>query len=106
MPRRLRDALRRSEVDLIFGDGIALAFWLNGTDSAGCCAFAGGPFIDSRYFGEGVGIAVKRGNDTLRHALQLGAVPALGKRPLHRSVAALFSRSARFDALAPCNDRG
>ena len=64
-----RDALRRGDVDLMFGDGISLAFWLNGTDSANCCAFRGGPFIESRYFGEGVGIAVKRGNDTLRQAL-------------------------------------
>ena len=64
-----RDALRRGETDLLFGDGIALAFWLNGTESGGCCAFKGGAFIDSRYFGEGVGIAVRRGNDTLRLAL-------------------------------------
>ena len=64
-----RDALRRKEVDLLFGDGIALAFWLNGADSGGCCAFRGGPFLESRYFGEGVGIAVKRGNDLLRQAL-------------------------------------
>ena len=54
------------EVDLLFGDGISLAFWLNGTESNNCCAFRGGPFIDSRYFGEGVGIAVRRGNDPLR----------------------------------------
>jgi len=64
-----REALRRKDVDLLFGDGIALAFWLNGTDSAGCCAFRGGPFLESRFFGEGVGIAVKRGNDLLRQAL-------------------------------------
>ena len=64
-----RDALRRKEVDLLFGDGIALAFWLNGTDSGGCCAFRGGPFLESRYFGEGIGIAVKRGNDLLRQSL-------------------------------------
>ncbi len=63
-----REALRRGDVDLLFGDGISLAFWINGTDSAGCCAFRGGPFVESRYFGEGVGIAVKRGNDTLRQA--------------------------------------
>jgi polar amino acid transport system substrate-binding protein len=62
-------ALRKGEVDLLFGDGIALAFWLNGTDSAGCCVFRGGPFIESRFFGEGVGIAVKRGNDVLRQAI-------------------------------------
>jgi polar amino acid transport system substrate-binding protein len=64
-----RDALRNKEVDLLFGDGIALAFWLNGTDSAGCCAFRGGPYLESRFFGEGVGIAVKRDNDLLRQAL-------------------------------------
>ena len=64
-----REALRRGDVDLMFGDGISLAFWLNGTDSQNCCAFRGGPFVESRYFGEGIGIAVKRGNDTLRLAL-------------------------------------
>jgi polar amino acid transport system substrate-binding protein len=61
-----RAALQHGEADLLFGDGVTLAFWLNGTDSANCCAFAGGPFEESRYFGEGVGIAVKRGNDALR----------------------------------------
>ncbi|MEA2992010.1 MAG: polar amino acid transport system substrate-binding protein [Alphaproteobacteria bacterium] len=63
-----REALRRREVDLLFGDGISLAFWLNGTDSGGCCVFRGGPYLESRYFGEGIGIAVKRGNDLLRQA--------------------------------------
>jgi polar amino acid transport system substrate-binding protein len=67
-----REALRRGEVDLLFGDGIALAFWLNGSDSANCCVFKGGPFTESRYFGEGVGIAVRRGNETLRLALNWG----------------------------------
>lgn len=65
-PEAAREALRKGEVDLLFGDGISLAFWLNGTDSQNCCSFRGGPFMESRYFGEGVGIAVKRGNDTLR----------------------------------------
>lgn len=65
----VRAALKRGEVDLAFGDGVALAFWLNGTDSAGCCVFRGGPFVESRFFGEGVGIAVRRGNDVLRQAI-------------------------------------
>ena len=64
-----REALRRGEVDLLFSDAFNLAFWLNGTDSGGCCTFVGGPFVESRYFGEGVGVAVKRGNDTLRLAI-------------------------------------
>ncbi|MGB3864430.1 MAG: transporter substrate-binding domain-containing protein [Xanthobacteraceae bacterium] len=65
----LRQALRQNEVELIFGDAITLAFWINGADSENCCAFSGGPFIESRYFGEGVGIAVRKGNDVLRQAL-------------------------------------
>jgi polar amino acid transport system substrate-binding protein len=65
----LRAALRRGEVDFIFGDAISLAFWINGTDSGDCCAFSGGPFVESRYFGEGVGIGVRKGNDLLRQAL-------------------------------------
>ena len=64
-----RAALRKGEIELLFGDGVSLAFWLNGTDSAGCCEFRGGPYIESRFFGEGVGIAVRRGNDLMRQAL-------------------------------------
>jgi polar amino acid transport system substrate-binding protein len=63
-----RFALKRGEVDLLFGDGVSLAFWLNGTDSGNCCVFRGGPYLESRFFGEGVGIVVRRGNDLLRQA--------------------------------------
>jgi polar amino acid transport system substrate-binding protein len=63
-----RAALIKGEVELLFGDGISLAFWLNGTDSANCCEFRGGPYMEGRFFGEGVGIAVKRGNELLRQA--------------------------------------
>jgi polar amino acid transport system substrate-binding protein len=65
-PKAAREALQHGEVDLLFGDGISLAFWLNGTESENCCEFRGGSFTESRFFGEGVGIAVKKGNDTLR----------------------------------------
>ncbi|WP_370878170.1 MULTISPECIES: transporter substrate-binding domain-containing protein [Rhodoplanes] len=68
-PEEARAALQKGEVDLLFGDGYALAFWLNGSEAAGCCSFVGGPFVESRYFGEGVGIAVKKGNDQLRLAM-------------------------------------
>ncbi len=64
-----RAALQKGDIDLLFGDGVQLALWLNGTASAGCCVFVGGPFTESLYFGEGMGIAVKRGNDPLRQSL-------------------------------------
>ena len=95
-----REALRSKEVDLLFGDGIALAFWLNGTDSGGCCAFRGGPFLESRYFGEGVGIAVKRGNDLLRQAFNWALFRQWEKGTLHRSVAALFSDQSVLKCLS------
>ncbi len=65
----LRDAVAGGVVDLGFGDGIALAGWLNGPVGGACCAFAGGPYTETHFFGEGAGIAVRRGRDGLRVAL-------------------------------------
>lgn len=64
-----RAALTAGEVDLVFGDGIGLSLWLNGTQANGCCRFVGGPFTESRYFGDGLAVAVKAGNDPLRRAI-------------------------------------
>jgi polar amino acid transport system substrate-binding protein len=64
-----REALRSGQADLLFGDGISLAFWLNGSSSADCCRFLGGPYLESRYFGEGVGMALRPTDDTLRRAI-------------------------------------
>jgi polar amino acid transport system substrate-binding protein len=64
-----RNALRTGKVAAYFGDAISTSFWLNGAEAGGCCAFKDGPFTDPRYFGEGVGIAVKKGNTPLRRAL-------------------------------------
>lgn len=65
----LRAALTAGVVDLAFGDGIGFAGWLNGPAGSACCAFAGGPFTEAHFFGEGAGIAVKRGRFELRAAL-------------------------------------
>jgi polar amino acid transport system substrate-binding protein len=69
-----RKALTGRDVDVLFADGVAQAFWLNGSASAGCCRFLGGAFTESRYFGEGLAIVMRRGNEPLRiainHALQ------------------------------------
>jgi polar amino acid transport system substrate-binding protein len=68
-PGAVRAALRAGEVDAAFGDGVSLALWLNGTDSAGCCRFLGGPFTESRWFGEGVAIALRKGDPALKRGL-------------------------------------
>lgn len=81
----LRSALKRNEVKVIFGDGISLALWLNGADSENCCAFKGGPFTESRYFGDGVGIAVRKGDDALRVALNY-ALKRLSERGVYTDL--------------------
>jgi polar amino acid transport system substrate-binding protein len=65
-PELTRDALITGAVDLIFDDGISLTFWLNGTASKACCELRGGPFAEPKFFGDGVGIAVKREDPQLK----------------------------------------
>ena len=65
-----RQALRDSEVDAHFGDGMQLSFWLQSELAAGCCAFAGGPYLEARFFGQGYAIAIaKAPNTDLRRAI-------------------------------------
>ncbi len=61
-----RDALITGAVDVLFDDGISLAFWLNGTASKACCEFKGGPFAEPKFFGDGVGIAISRSDVELK----------------------------------------
>jgi polar amino acid transport system substrate-binding protein len=68
-PEDAQKALKEGAIDLIFGDGIGLTFWINGVSSEGCCEFRGGPYLDAKFFGEGVGIAVKKGNRQLAEIL-------------------------------------
>jgi polar amino acid transport system substrate-binding protein len=63
---RAREALAQGKVDLIFDDGIGLVLWINGTSSKDCCELRGGPFLESRYFGEGIGIAVPKSDTKLK----------------------------------------
>ena len=76
-----RAALKDGKAELLFGDGISLMFWIQGTDSARCCEFKGEGYSEPRYFGDGVGIAVKKGNTRLREVLDyaLARVKASGR---------------------------
>jgi polar amino acid transport system substrate-binding protein len=68
-PELARDALVTGSVDFLFDDGISLAFWLNGTASKACCEFKGGPFAEPKYFGDGVGFAIKREDVELKNLI-------------------------------------
>jgi polar amino acid transport system substrate-binding protein len=64
-----RQALRDGEVDAHFGDGMQLSFWLQSELAAGCCAFAGGPYLEARFFGQGFTIAVARDATDIKRAI-------------------------------------
>jgi polar amino acid transport system substrate-binding protein len=64
-----RRALKAGRAHALFGDAISLSFWLNGLDAEECCVFKGGAYLDEGFFGDGVGVAVKKGATPLRRAL-------------------------------------
>lgn len=64
-----RDALVEGKVDAIFDDSISLAFWLNGTLSRQCCEFKGGPYLEPKYFGDGMAIAVPKTDPQIKALL-------------------------------------
>ncbi len=66
---RAREALVDGSVDVVFGDAISLAFWLNGTLSKQCCEFKGGAFLEPKFFGEGIAVAVSRRDPALKQDL-------------------------------------
>jgi polar amino acid transport system substrate-binding protein len=64
-----RDALAGGTVDLVFDDGISLVLWINGESSKGCCDLRGGPYLEPKYFGDGIAIAVGKADFALRGEL-------------------------------------
>ena len=81
----LHDALKAGAIDAAFADGLTLAVWLAGESSGNCCAFKGGPYTESRFFGEGVGIAVRKEDADLRRAMDW-ALARLAARGVYAEI--------------------
>lgn len=65
-----RAAVKNGEADAHFGDGLQLSFWLESEAAGGCCTFAGGPYLETRFFGQGYAIAIaKTPNPDLKRAI-------------------------------------
>ena len=64
-----REAVAKGEADAQFGDGLQLSFWLQSQAAAGCCVFAGGPYLESRFFGQGYAIAIAKGETDTKRAI-------------------------------------
>lgn len=75
-PDLARDALIQGQVDYIFDDGISLVFWLHGTASKRCCELKGSAYLEPKYFGDGIAIAVPKTDSQIRTLLN-GALAKL-----------------------------
>jgi polar amino acid transport system substrate-binding protein len=67
-PEELYGDLKAGKIDAAFGDGMRFAFWLGGSDAAGCCRFAGGPYLAPEYLGSGMAIATRADDPALAAA--------------------------------------
>jgi polar amino acid transport system substrate-binding protein len=81
----LHDALKAGAIDAAFADGLSLSVWLAGESSGDCCVFKGGPYTESRFFGEGVGIAVRKEDADLRRAMDW-ALARLAARGVYAEI--------------------
>jgi len=61
-------ALRSGEAEYVFGDGVALAL-LVASRGGNELAFSGGPYLESRYFGEGVSFLMRKDDAALTRAI-------------------------------------
>jgi polar amino acid transport system substrate-binding protein len=73
------EQLKAGSIDLVFADALSIASWLHDPATKECCRFASGPFLDERYFGPGISIAVREEDRKLRQALDYAM------RELHRT---------------------
>jgi polar amino acid transport system substrate-binding protein len=60
--------LRSGDAEYVFGDGVSLALTIAGRGGSEF-AFAGGPYLEARYFGEGVGFLLRKDDLTLKRAI-------------------------------------
>jgi lysine-arginine-ornithine-binding protein len=59
-------ALAAGKLDAVLADSTALWRWLSQSREGRCCEFVGPPLKDAKWFGEGVAIAVRKGDTALR----------------------------------------
>lgn len=62
-------ALKDGKVEAVFGDGMQLAFWTSGSESAGCCRLFDGPFLSETFLGEGLTLMFRKEDAALAGAV-------------------------------------
>jgi polar amino acid transport system substrate-binding protein len=56
----MNEALRTGAIDVSFGDGLRLIYWLAGSASRGCCKPLDGAFVDRQFFSNNLSFLTRR----------------------------------------------
>jgi polar amino acid transport system substrate-binding protein len=56
----MNEALRTGALDVSFGDGLRLIYWLAGSASRGCCKTLDGAFVDRQFFSRNLAFLTRR----------------------------------------------
>ena len=56
----MNEALRTGALDVSFGDGLRLIYWLAGSSSRGCCKALDGAFVDRQFFSRNLSFLTRR----------------------------------------------
>jgi polar amino acid transport system substrate-binding protein len=56
----MNEALRTGALDVSFGDGLRLIYWLAGSSSRGCCKPLDGAFVDRQFFSNNLSFLTRR----------------------------------------------
>jgi polar amino acid transport system substrate-binding protein len=64
----LQEALRTAKVEILFGDGLQLAYWLRGSASQSCCKYVDGAYYDDALFSRPYVFLIRRGDEELKQA--------------------------------------
>ena len=92
-----RLALRRGDVDLLFGDAISLAFWLNGTDSGELLRASAAAPIWTAAISAKASASRSRRATTRCGSRSTGRCSGSGSRAASPTCGCAIFRSARFD---------
>ena len=84
----LEEALRTAKVEILFGDGLQLVYWMRGSASQNCCKYADGAFYDDASFSRPYVFLVRRGDEELKQAFDY----ALDQLQERGAYARIFSR--------------
>lgn len=66
------EALKKGDIDALFGDNLQVIYWVSGEEAAGCCRLLDGAFSDFDYFSRDLVFLVRRNLKGLGEALDYG----------------------------------